>query len=389
MKKNKRHDARSRFRRRVFFDIAASTVITGIAELFLVLNLNMFTGFMRQNGYQLRWMDLQGEGILAWVFFYLLIGIAVFSISFFLLQEQAIRYIGEISDAMEEIADGNLNIQLEIKGDDEFSQMASLLNQMAEDIGDLMERERESERSKNELITNVAHDLRTPLTSVIGYLELLKNETTILPQEKRDHYVKITYQKAKHLERLIEDLFGFTKLNYGKISMNVTRVDVLQLLTQLLDEFYPIFAESDMHYEIYSNVRAIPMNGDGDLLARLFENLISNAVKYGKEGKIVHVYARLEGQIVTISVVNYGYVIPEIDLAHIFDKFYRVDQSRTSGGGGTGLGLAIAKNIVEMHGGTIDARSDLDGTVFEVKLRTDFDINRENFGKGVAEESYE
>lgn len=386
MKNKKRHDARSRFRRRVFFDIVASAAITCIAEIFLVLNLNMVTGFLRQNGYQLHMFDMQGNGMLPWIFFYVFIGIAVFSISFLLLQENSIRYIGEISDAMGEIADGNLNIRLEIQGDDEFSQMASLLNQMAEDIGDLMDRERESERSKNELITNVAHDLRTPLTSVIGYLELLKNETTLLPQEKREHYVKITYQKAKHLEQLIEDLFGFTKLNYGKISMNVNRVDVLQLLTQLLDEFYPIFAENDMHYEIYSNARSIPMNGDGNLLARLFENLISNAVKYGREGKIVHVYARLEEQVVTISVVNYGYVIPAQDLAHIFDKFYRVDQSRTSSTGGTGLGLAIAKNIVELHGGTIEARSDLDGTVFEVKLRTDFDITKENYGNGVTGE---
>lgn len=389
MKSKKRYDARSRFRRRVFFDIVASTVIACIAEIFLVLNLNMVTEYLRQNGYQLHILERQGEGILSWGVIYVIIGIAVFSISFLLLQENAIRYIGEISDAMEEIADGNLNIQLEIQGDDEFSQMASLLNQMAEDIGELMDRERESERSKNELITNVAHDLRTPLTSVIGYLELLKNETTMLPQDKRDHYVNITYQKAKHLERLIDDLFGFTKLNYGKISMNVSRVDVLQLLTQLLDEFYPIFAEHDMHYEIRSNMRAIPMNGDGNLLARLFENLISNAVKYGKEGKIVHVYARLEENVVTISVVNYGYVIQEQDLAHIFDKFYRVDHARTSSTGGTGLGLAIAKNIVELHGGTIEAHSDLEGTVFEVKLRTDFDITKENYGNGVAGESYE
>lgn len=386
MKNKKRYDARSRFRRRVFFDIVASVAITCVAEIFLVLNLNMVTGFLRQNGYQLHMFDMQGEGMLPWLLFYVFMGIAVFSICFLLLQENAIRYIGEISDAMEEIAEGNLNIQLEIQGDDEFSQMASLLNQMAEDIGELMDRERESERSKNELITNVAHDLRTPLTSVIGYLELLKNEATVLPLEKRDHYVQITYQKAKHLEQLIEDLFGFTKLNYGKISMNVARVDILQLLTQLLDEFYPIFAEYDMHYEICSNVRTIPMNGDGNLLARLFENLISNAVKYGKEGKIVHVNARLEEQIVKISVINYGYVIPTQDLAHIFDKFYRVDQSRTSSGGGTGLGLAIAKNIVELHGGTIEARSDLDGTVFEVKLRTDFDIAKENYGNGVTGE---
>ncbi len=332
---------------------------------------------------------MQGEGMLIWLFLCLLIGVVVFSISFLLLQENAIRYIGEISDAMGEIADGNLNIQLEVKGDDEFSQMASLLNQMSEDIQGYMDRERESEKTKNELITNVAHDLRTPLTSVIGYLELLKNQTAVLPEEKRDHYVQITYQKAKHLEQLIEDLFGFTKLNYGKISMNPTQVDILQLLTQLLDEFYPIFAREDMHYEIHSNVRAIPMNGDGNLLARLFENLIGNAVKYGKEGKVVHVRTRLEENVVTISVINYGYVIPPQDLVHIFDKFYRVDQARSSGTGGTGLGLAIAKSIVDLHGGTIEARSDLDGTVFEVKLRTDFDIAKENYGNGLTGERYE
>ena len=383
MKNKKRQDARSRFRKRVFYDITASAVITCIAEVFLVLNINMVSGFLRQNGYQSYLFDMQGNGMLTWVFLYLLIGIAIFSISFMLLQENAIRYIGEISDAMEEIAEGNLSTQLEIKGDDEFSQMASLLNQMSEDIQQLMDRERESERTKNELITNVAHDLRTPLTSVIGYLELLKNDT-ILPEEKRRDYVRVTYQKAKHLEQLIEDLFGFTKLNYGKISMKVNRVDVLQLLTQLLDEFYPIFAEQDMHYEIHSNVRSIPMNGDGNLLARLFENLIGNAIKYGREGKVVNVYARLEENVVTISVTNYGYVIAEQDLKHIFDKFYRVDQARSSTTGGTGLGLAIAKNIVELHGGTIDARSSLDGTVFEVKLRTDFDINRESFGNSLT-----
>ena len=383
--KNKKKDARSRFRRRVFYDIVASAVITCIAEAFLVVNINMVAGFLRQNGYQSNMFSLQGREVMTWIFLYLLIGIAIFSVSFLLLQENAIRYIGEISDAMSEISEGNLNIQLEVKGDDEFSEMASLLNKMAEDIRQLMDRERESERTKNELITNVAHDLRTPLTSVIGYLELLKNDT-ILSDEKRQEYVRITYNKAKHLEQLIEDLFGFTKLNYGKISMNVERVDILQLLTQLLDEFYPNFAENDMHYEIHSNVRAIPMNGDGNLLARLFENLIGNAIKYGKEGKTVNVLANLSDNIVTISVINYGYVIPEQELSHIFDKFYRVDQARSSSTGGTGLGLAIARNIVELHGGTIEARSSLEGTVFEVKLRTDFDINKENFGSGLTGE---
>lgn len=380
--KSRKSDARSRFRRRVFYDIVASTAITCIAEGFLVLNVNMMTGFLRQSSFPFGFQDRE---MLTYLFIYLIIGIAVFGTSFLLLQENAIRYIGEISDAIEEIAEGNLNIQLEIKGDDEFAQMASRLNEMAAVVEKLMERERESERTKNELITNVAHDLRTPLTSVIGYLELLKNDS-VLPPEKKQDYVRITYHKAKHLERLIEDLFGFTKLNYGKISMNVGQVDMVQLLTQLLDEFYPNFAEQDMHYEMQSNVKSIPLNGDGNLLARLFENLIGNAIKYGKEGKTVNVSIRQKDEIVTVSVMNYGYVIPETELTHIFDKFYRLDQARSSSTGGTGLGLAIAKNIVELHGGTIEARSGLDGTAFVVRLRTDFDINRENFGSGLAEE---
>mgnify|MGYP005792090193 CR=1 FL=1 len=376
--KNKRGDVRSRFRRRVFYDIVASAVITCVAEAFLVININMITGFLRQNGYQTSLFNMRNGEILTWIFLYLVIGIAVFSISFLLLQERVVKYIGEISDAMEEISGGNLNVSLEVKGDDEFSQMASSLNRMAEDIRLLMERERESERTKNELITNVAHDLRTPLTSVIGYLELLMAEG-VVPEEKRREYVRITYNKAKHLEHLIEDLFGFTKLTYGKISMKVTQVDIVQLLTQLLDEFYPNFSDNDMHYEIHSNSRSIPLNGDGNLLARLFENLIGNAIKYGREGKVVNVYITQKDNIVVISVVNYGYVIPQEELSHIFDKFYRVDQARSSSTGGTGLGLAIAKNIVEMHGGSIEARSDLNGTVFEVRLRTDFDPERENF----------
>lgn len=377
--KSKKKDVRSRYRSRVLYDILASSVITCLAEAFLAININMVMVFLSHNGYQDHMLKLSGGEAMVVVFAYLVIGIAVFSISFLLLQDNAIRYIGEIADAMEDISEGNLNIQLEVKGDDEFSQMAVNLNRMAEDIRQLMERERESERTKNELITNVAHDLRTPLTSVIGYLELLQNDS-VLPDEKKKEYVRITYNKAKHLEQLIEDLFGFTKLNYGKISMNVARVDIVQLLSQLLDEFYPIFAENDMHYEIQSNERSIPLNGDGNLLARLFENLIGNAVKYGREGKVVNVRIIREENVVTVSVVNYGYVIPKEELSHIFDKFYRVDQARSSSTGGTGLGLAIAKNIVELHGGSIEAHSDLNGTVFQVRLRTDFDINRENFG---------
>ena len=157
-------------------------------------------------------------------------------------------------------------------------------------------------------------------------------------------------------------------------------MDIVKLLSQLLEEFYPSFADKDLTYELKSNVPAQVITADGNLLARLFDNLINNAIKYGAEGKKILVKIHSDGEIVTVSVTNYGYVIPAEELPLIFNKFYRVEQSRSIYTGGTGLGLAIAKNIVDMHGGTISVASDLNGTVFTVKLKVNFDIRRENFG---------
>ena len=201
-----------------------------------------------------------------------------------------------------------------------------------------------------------------------------------LNEEMQKKYLDITYKKSKRLQKLIEDLFGFTKLNYGKISMKVSKVDIVKLLSQMLEEFYPNFMEKNLAYELQSNVTAKAITADGNLLARLFDNLINNAIKYGAEGKKVIVKVDATDTIVTVSVTNFGYVIPKDELPLLFEKFYRVEQSRSTNTGGTGLGLAIAKNIVDMHGGTIGVTSDLNGTVFTVKLKVDFDINRENFG---------
>jgi len=163
--------------------------------------------------------------------------------------------------------------------------------------------------------------------------------------------------------------------------MKVAQVDIIKLLSQLLEEFYPSFAEKNLTYELSSNVPAQVITADGNLLARLFDNLINNAIKYGADGKRILVKVHAEEEIVTVSVVNYGRVIPEQELPLIFNKFYRVEQSRSTSTGGTGLGLAIAKNIVEMHGGSIQVASDLQGTVFTVKLKVNFDVNKENFSK--------
>ena len=368
-----------RYHTRVVVNIIYSTVVACMVMVFLVTNLSMIGQYAAERGMENSLVLLFYRPGTMIVLLYVLLGIGVFSVSFLLLQSRSMRYISRISSAMREIAEGDLNITLDVEGDDEFEDMAENLNNMVEELRQLMDRERESERTKNELITNVAHDLRTPLTSIIGYLELLSGPVK-LNEEMQKKYLDITYKKSKRLQKLIEDLFGFTKLNYGKISMKVSKVDIVKLLSQMLEEFYPNFMEKNLAYELQSNVTAKVITADGNLLARLFDNLINNAIKYGSEGKKIIVKVDATDTVVTVSVTNFGYVIPKEELPLLFEKFYRVEQSRSVNTGGTGLGLAIAKNIVDMHGGTIGVTSDLNGTVFTVKLKVDFDINRENFG---------
>ena len=366
------------YRARVLTHIVYSAIITCLVEVFLITNLSMVAKYMQQKGQISALSQLILEQHTAVVILYVLFGILIFSVTFMLLEEPGIRYMGRISDAVESISQGNLGTEVDVTGDDEFSAMAANLNKMASDIRTLMDKEREAERTKNELITNVAHDLRTPLTSIIGYLELLAGNTKV-PAEMEHKYIEIAYSKARRLEKLIEDLFGFTKLNYGKIAMHVGQLDIVKLLSQLLEEAYPNFVEKNLSYDLQSNVPAKTISADGNLLARLFDNLIGNAIKYGADGKRVLVKIHAEDDTVTVSVTNYGYVIPADELPLLFNKFYRVEQSRSTTTGGTGLGLAIAKEIVDMHGGTIRVSSDLNGTVFTVKLQVYFDVNKENF----------
>ncbi len=375
-----KNDMGQRYRTKVITNIIYSTIVTCLIEVFLVINLNMLGSYAEETGYRDSILVLFGSGNTMITLLYVLFGIGTFAVTFLLLQEKSMKYIAQISAAMRNVSEGDLNTSVDVIGDDEFSEMAENLNNMVAEIRVLMDKEREAERTKNELITNVAHDLRTPLTSIIGYLELLSGPAQI-PSDMQKKYISITYTKAKRLEKLIEDLFGFTKLNYGKISMKVSKVDIIKLLSQLLEEFYPNFVDKHLTYELQSNVPAKVITADGNLLARLFDNLINNAIKYGADGKRVIVRVEAAEDTVTIQVVNYGYIIPKEELPLIFEKFYRVEQSRSTNTGGTGLGLAIAKNIVDMHGGNIQVSSDINGTVFTVRLQVNFDINKENFGK--------
>jgi signal transduction histidine kinase len=286
-----------------------------------------------------------------------------------MLTRKFVTYIKEISEGINEISLGNLDNRIIIKNEDEFALIADKLNQMADDIKKIMENERRSEYAKNELITSVAHDLRTPLTSIIGYLDLVSSKDQSRDTQKK--YIEIAYSKSKRLEKLIEDLFTYTKFNFGEVKPNYTEVDMVKLINQLLDEFYPSFADNELEYEFTASHPSAVIKADGDLLARTFANLISNAIKYGRDGKkVVFRLLKMEDS-VAVTVTNYGEIIPQKDLEQIFRRFYRVESSRSSETGGSGLGLAIAQSIVLMHGGTITAQSDENGTVFTVVLQNE------------------
>ena len=357
--------------------IGIASVITIIILVFLITNLTAITSFLYQTGNDSQALQRFALGSTISVLLFVLLGILIFSLIFLLLQRKMARDIETIAHAVKQISEGDLSTRLELEGEGELTDIAEKLKRMEEDIQELIDKERTSEQSKTDLITNVAHDLRTPLTSILGYLELLRKNQKLSP-EMQQKYLDIAYNKSVRLQKLIEELFGFTKLSYGKINMNVTKVDIVELLAQLLEESYPNFQKNGLSYDFVSNRKSQIIEADGDLLARLFDNLIGNAIKYGKEGKRVRVSLRADREIVTIKIVNYGYVIPENELPLIFDRFYRTDHSRTnaSGPGGTGLGLAIVKNITDMHHGTVSVSSDLSGTVFTVRLKIHFDGER-------------
>ena len=303
---------------------------------------------------------------------FLLLGVVAFCLTYIFLERKRNTYIEDIYFGIERMSKGDLETKLDTRGDDELSLMALNINIMQDTINKLIISEKQSEKTKNELITNIAHDLRTPLTSIIGYLDILVNNKNLSEEKKKD-YLGIAFEKSKKLEVLIEDLFSFTKMNYGEdLAVNKEKIDIIELLNQLVSELYPLFETNGLECDLQSNETTLIMNLDPKLIVRLFENLINNAIKYGKDGKniIIKVKHNKKLETVDISVINFGKLIPMDSLKKIFEKFYRVDNSRTSETGGTGLGLAIAKSIVELHNGEISVKSDSDGTEFKVTFNT-------------------
>lgn len=293
--------------------------------------------------------------------------ICLFIIYFLLFTKRIVRDMSYISDNITHIATGNMTERIETGRRDELGEIVKRVNEMQEQLNAMMEIERKALQDNKNLITSVAHDLRTPVTSIMGYLELAMDmEHHELSQ--RQKYAAIALQKAVRLEHLIQDLFSYTKLMNGEITLHRSEIDLVQLVSQMVEEFYPIFQDYDLECNYRSDINRQIMVLDGEMIARAIQNLLSNAAKYGRDGKQIMVEIHKLEREIQVCVTNFGQIIPQESLTSIFKRFYRVEESRSTDTGGTGLGLNIAYEIIQLHGGTIWVSSSIQGTQFTIAL---------------------
>ncbi len=280
------------------------------------------------------------------------------------------RFISKYVNANHEVYNA---LDLILKEDNETIKLPSEVNEFSEKINEIKydyiltkKSEREAEQKKNDLIVYMAHDLKTPLTSIIGYLTLLKDEKQI-SKELQEKYIKIALDKALRVEDLTNQFFDITRYNLQKMPINKQEINLVYLLKQVIDECYPMLEKRNLKCD-FKSVEKVMYVGDGDKLARAFDNLLKNAINYSYENTTIEI--QLEEKEGKISIVfrNKGDKIPQYKLDKLFEKFYRGDDARTSSTGGAGLGLAITKQIIELHQGKIYVKNDDEYIEFFIEL---------------------
>lgn len=291
-----------------------------------------------------------------------LIWIVGASILLYKLLKKVFSYINAISKASTDLMNKDIEyVELPIELENLQRQMNHLKRES--ERNELFARE--SEQRKNDLVVYLAHDLKTPLTSMIGYLSLI-DEMKDMPKKKREDYIKIVLDKSYKLEDLINELFDITRFNSETIILEKEEINLNMMLEQIIDDFYPILKDNNKEIKLKINEKIL-LNGDPNKLARVFGNLIKNAINYSTDNLIL-IEVKKNNSNAEVIITNKGKKISEEKLKRIFEKFYRVDSSRTTRTGGSGLGLAIAKEIVELHNGNIKATSDENFTKFYVEL---------------------
>ena len=250
---------------------------------------------------------------------------------------------------------------------DEMIKFSEKLNKIKYEYALSKKMAKEAEQKKNDLIMYMAHDLKTPLTSVIGYLTLL-NEEKRISKDLQEKYMKIALDKSIRLEELTNQFFEITRYNLNDMPINKIQLNLSILFDQLIEEFYPMLEDRKLELKV-NKPNTLIYNADGDKMARAFGNLLKNAISYSYENTVIEIEMIDNEENIEVTFRNKGATIPKYKLEKIFDKFYRADESRGTNSGGAGLGLAITKEIIELHNGTISANSENETIEFVINLR--------------------
>nr|WP_313134192.1 vancomycin resistance histidine kinase VanS [Anaerocolumna sp.] len=286
-----------------------------------------------------------------------------FIVIFLIFWRKTLGYVDTIVEASNVLVEPGDNL---IHLPDELKQVEDQMNQIKQQAIRNARLAKESEQRKNDLIVYLAHDLKTPLTSVIGYLNLLRDELQI-SEELREKYLSISLDKAERLEDLINEFFEITRFNLSNLTLELSRTNLSRMLEQIVYEFKPILDTKnlDCKLEIAPNME---IKCDINKMERVFDNLIRNAINYSFENSTIEITVTKEQDHISMSFLNHGNTISKEKLSRIFEQFYRLDTSRATKTGGAGLGLAIAKEIIELHHGTITASSENEQIEFVVWL---------------------
>ncbi|MNH95104.1 Alkaline phosphatase synthesis sensor protein PhoR [compost metagenome] len=278
------------------------------------------------------------------------------------------RYLTQLIKSVRQIAEGDFEHKVPIYYLGELGQHAGNINRIVERLQAAMQEERNAQQQQNELITNVSHDLRTPLTSIIGYLGLIEQDRSRDEVELR-YYVNVAYEESLRLHQLIQDLFDFTRLRNKGIHLQMRPVNLVELLRQMMMHIQLQLDEAKIELRMEFVQTQLMVMADGNKLRRVFDNLISNAIQYGQEGGVLDIIGRRDQEYIVVEIINYGEMIAGDDLPRLFDRFYRAEKSRAKQKGGSGIGLAIVKQIIDLHHGSIHITSDAEQTVVTIRLK--------------------
>jgi len=340
-------------------NLIVATVISIIIYFILALFFeNTLSDLVARLNYDLYSWIVYNRDIVVYVYIGIVLAVIIY------------KFISKYVNSINEVYN---SLDLILKENNETIKLPSEVNEFTEKLNDIKNdyitsknNAKEAEQKKNDLIMYMAHDLKTPLTSIIGYLTLLNDEKNI-SKELQEKYIKIALDKSLRVEELTNQFFDITRYNLHSMPINKTELNITYLLKQLIDECYPMLEQNNLKCVLNAPDK-VNYLGDGDKLARAFGNLLKNAISYSYKDTVIEINVTEELDKLYITFRNKGAKIPDYKLEKIFEKFYRGDESRTSTTGGAGLGLAITKEIIELHNGKISVKNDDEYIEFDIIL---------------------